>query len=865
MSFFLPVFLAYVVFVNNSFYETNSVLTSSLGLKIFPSFHYLKSLFELNNDVFYSFSGFGGCFDFFAYYLFSPFNLLFFFVSDKTVDLGITNLIILKFGFCGLTFSYFLNKEIKEHPVSILFACFYALCGYNISNTVNIMFYDALILFPLVMLGLSRIIKGEKSFLYCITLTLSIITNCVMGYIIALFSGLFFFYKVAASEKESLKNVKSNFVKYLLETIFAFGVTVWVWLPVISSLNSFNYIFSQNFAQFFAIKTDFLMTLSKLFSSGGVNVASEEFIKAPHVYVGVLALAFVIFFFLSKKFSLREKVATGAFFVILYLSFALNGFLTIWNCGIDYSAFWGDAILIASFVINFMLIYVAYKSFMELDSLSVKDLFVAGLIYFLLAFVVMHKNYVFVDNGYVKFDIVCFCCILYFLYVVNECKELTKSIIPLFLLIVLLNIGVNMDITLKDLYQDKEIMPKIAYSKFYSFFKENLKYIKEKDKSFYRIESDENIVEEGLYQAYRNLPLIFGYNGITEYNSFLDYEKFDFSKNFGVSWYNSCRNHFAYDRNASSLPYSLLGVKYVITSASQMPLSYSKIHSTNSYDKELNVYENNVVFPMAFIIKNNEELYKSFGENNVFELQNKLLKDLAGADYGDVYDVQSFKEVEDVAHFEDFKPIDIEKTFKIDKKRDMFLLISDKNYMNNFYEHVYKDGELFDYHELNKNAYFWLNPDKSKNYFNLRFEQKHLNEWMEGFVKDNFSVLIATENLNLLKKYRAEIAKKPCEIEKISSSHLKIKLNSPQDGQSLFLSIPYDESWKIKVDGEVRNPEKVLDALMIIPLNSGDKELEMWYMPFEFKIGLIISAIFLLLCGIGFVVSKRNNCSLKHE
>lgn len=852
MSFILPVVILCIAFFVNGFFGMRSFLTSNLELKIFPLFYYLKTIFSSSNDIFYSFSGLGNCFNVFAYYLFSPFNFLFYFISDKYIEVGITTLAVLKFGFCGLTFAYFLNKEFNEHYASILFACFYALCGYNVSNVSNIMFYDAIILLPLVILGLSRILKGEKSCLYFISLTLAIITNCVMGYVIAIFSVLFCGYKVAIAEKDNFLKIKSCCKEYFAETILAFGVTAWVWLPVFLRFCRAEYTFDG----FFVIKTDLIMTMAKLFTSSGVNVVSDEFAKAPHIYVGVLAFAFVLLFFLNKKFSFREKFITTAFFAILYLFFSINGLLTFLNFCTDYSSFEGEPVLIASFLINFMLIYVAYKSFMEMDFLSGKDILAAGILYCTTAIVVMHFGGEVVDSGYVKFDMICLCCILYLLFAVKESKELIKSTIPLFVFVSLLNIGINTTNTFDDLQADHRMLPKEIFSRFYSDFRNKLTYIQEKDNSFYRTESDENISNEKWYRVYRNMPLLFGYNGITVYGNGFDRDLNEFYRYLGMSVYSNSRNHYGYDRNVTSLPYSLFGVKYVITSAEQMPLSYEKIYSSFG-DDLLNIYENKFVFPIAFIVNNNEELYKPLGENNVFYTQNKILKDLANIDYGNVYDVHPFVEIEKVTVSEKFQPVDVKKTYKVDKKRDMFLSISDKNNMINYYEQVYKNDELLDYHIINKNAYFWLNKDKSENYFDLRFVKESADDWINYFIQEKFSVAVASENLDVLKKYRDVFVEKSCDIEKLSSSHLKITLNSSQNGQVLFLSVPFDKNWQFKVDGQKRLPEKVFGALTAIPLNSGDRILEMKYVSVEIRNGLIITILSLLLLLTGIFLPNR--------
>ena len=74
----------------------------------------------------------------------------------------------------------------------------------------------------------------------------------------------------------------------------------------------------------------------------------------------------------------------------------------------------------------------------------------------------------------------------------------------------------------------------------------------------------------------------------------------------------------------------------------------------------------------------------------------------------------------------------------------------------------------------------------------------------------------------------------------------------------LFLSVPYDESWIIKVDDIEIKPKTIADdALMLIPLGSGSHRIEMKYLTKGFIPGLIISLSALALLVGGHYVKKR--------
>lgn len=72
-----------------------------------------ETLLHHPGSFFYSFSkAIGGeMIGEWAYYLLSPFNLLFIFFPGKSIAAGVLVVTLLKYGFCGLSFAYLLSKE----------------------------------------------------------------------------------------------------------------------------------------------------------------------------------------------------------------------------------------------------------------------------------------------------------------------------------------------------------------------------------------------------------------------------------------------------------------------------------------------------------------------------------------------------------------------------------------------------------------------------------------------------------------------------------------------------------------------------------------------------------------------------------
>ncbi len=85
----------------------------------------------------------------------------------------------------------------------------------------------------------------------------------------------------------------------------------------------------------------------------------------------------------------------------------------------------------------------------------------------------------------------------------------------------------------------------------------------------------------------------------------------------------------------------------------------------------------------------------------------------------------------------------------------------------------------------------------------------------------------------------------------------------------LFLSIPYDKGWTIKVDGKDVEPYKIFDTFLSVHMTAGTHEISMEYMPEGLKTGGIITAgsiIFLLiLAGVSAGKGKKRRPMRVHS
>ena len=100
-------------------------------------------------------------------YLSSPLSFLVFLFDRKEISFAITSLVAIKGILSAGSFAIYLKHSQKGHSyVSAAFGVFYAFCGYFLAYYWNIMWIDAMYLFPIIVLGIEKIIDEKKPLCY---------------------------------------------------------------------------------------------------------------------------------------------------------------------------------------------------------------------------------------------------------------------------------------------------------------------------------------------------------------------------------------------------------------------------------------------------------------------------------------------------------------------------------------------------------------------------------------------------------------------------------------------------------------------------------------------------------------------------
>ena len=349
-----------------------------------------------------------------SYYLASPLNLLSVLVPDGWVLSYFSLLMPIKIGLASGFFAIMLKKLYGKDDLALtLFGSFYGMCAWALGYQWNIMWLDTFALLPLVMLGTVLLLRDKKYVLYTVTLFLAVFANYYVGFFVCIFVFLFFFcYELCRFR--GVWRFLCDFVRIGFFTVLAIGMTAILELPTLaalqdtySSINKFPEGFSVNLVSGEAVtlakeaweafktakeagEADFGLWWAAIKASyppvmeGMAQVAGQmgggmelTYIDGlPNLYCGVLPVALGFMFLLAKNVKLRDKICCVLLLLLLMLSVIIRQLDYIWH-GFHFT---NQIPYRFSFLFSFVLLYMAYRAWLERESFRLWQIILGGVL-----------------------------------------------------------------------------------------------------------------------------------------------------------------------------------------------------------------------------------------------------------------------------------------------------------------------------------------------------------------------------------------------------------------------------------------------------------------------------------------------------
>ena len=798
------------------------------GSAQYPGFtNILINALKGNNSLFYTFKG-GLGYNFYAtaiYYLFNPTNLLSIFFDNTNLMYFYEYIILLRIGLCGLTMSIYLRSYKKLHKSRLLFSIAYALTAYNVVYFYNFMYFDTVVLLPLVILGLDRILEGKSSKLYIIFLSLAIISNYYIGSMVCIFCLLYFIYRYILLTKEKRKGVIK---KFIISSLLSGIICSFVLIPeVLELLRGKVDLYQDDYTVYNEWHMDFLTSFYRLTIAS--YSAGDQINGSPNIFSSVLVLVYTVLFFFNKSFSRKEKIATLVFICFFLLCFSFNFMDYAWQF-FQKPCWYPNRY---SFVFSFLLIVIAYKSFNTAENITLNNKWLTIVIGILFLFIGAGAYF----DGIYKQEAVKYIFLALSLICIVEYSFTCKvKVLPLLIVVIFMfEVTANALISVKEISFPKKTS---TYDKTFENIKAGFDYIEEIDpieNNFYRSDAQDwvNLNNGGF----------FNYNGLVFFNSLRNRDIMHFLEYYGdYIVVDECSTRF---NAVNPVLTSLFGFKYIV--------SANKEYYYENLNDELT----------AKVYKNNEYLSLGF-------MVNKTFKDIVLADKAPF---QNTTEIVNKSLNKEFDLIkEVYYTKIVTYNEDQYSIYYDKE----------KGGHVEYEGIADKDYFIFRNPLKDDATSNSLSINGGTDIYYTGFTplilhKDDHYLMKFVTNVyktdkSRLKIYLMDVDEYKSWINEIRESQLEIitykkddyikgKVNVTGERTTLFTSIPYDKGWSVYVDGKKVEYEKLLTAFIGIDLEEGEHIIEFKYFPRGLVLGSIISLITVI--GTAFYLKKEKSKLVK--
>lgn len=803
-AFFVPVVIMLIIFAQRGIFPfgEESFLRTDMYHQYAPFFSEFQYKLTHQGSLLYSWDvGMGVNFAaLYAYYLASPLNWLIVFCPKQYIIEFMTYMIVLKIGLSGLSFAWYLRKHCKTMDFGVaFFGIFYALSGYMAAYSWNIMWLDCILLFPLVMLGLERLVEKKKCFLYCLTLGLCIISNYYISIMICIFMVLYFLCLVLKEEEKSLKRLLLSCGNFALYSLLAGGLAAAVLLPEIFALQSTasgDFSFPQTISSYFSIFDMLARHLPAVETEIGLN-------HWPNIYCGVAVLLFFLLYLACSQIKKREKIVMCSLVLFFFASFSTNVLNFIWH-GFHYP---NSLPCRQSFIYIFLMLLMCYEAYIHLREIPWRHVVLA--FFASISFVLLAQKLVTGDAYH--FSIFYLAIVLLASYTGIVClyqRGVSRNILALLALgVVSLEAAVNTAVTsVTTTSRTSYVEDNRASSSLADSLMPNA--------SFYRVEKvSRKTKNDG---AWLNFP------SVSLFSSTANADLSSFFKKLGCE---SSTNAYSIT-GSTPLVDALFAVKYALYS---QETEDTELSSMIAMEDEMYLYENTYALPLGFVIPYDLENNWQLELSNPADVQNDLSVVIGASPV--------LSEVPSEITGSSF-------TFTPTEDGDYYVYVSNKK-VEKVNALLGESTKTFD--NVNRGYLLELGYLRSGEKITLRNDgnEQDLVAMAYRFLPEG------------LESVSGILGKNGLNLTKWTDTSLEGTVDTERAGL-LFFSIPYDKGWTVQVDGKETEPYKVFDTFLSVHVTAGTHDISLEYRPQGLTEGMVITGTsVLILIILGCLTAKR--------
>ena len=817
-------------------------LTIDLGQQYVDFFSYYQdTLLHHPEQFFYSFSkSIGGeMVSLWSYYLLSPFNLIFLLIPRSAIAMGVSLLIFLKLVSCTVSFAVLLDVKFKQrNGTALLFALSYGFMSYLSANQFNVMWLDALIGLPLIILGVDALLQKRNPLYYVLPLSLTILSNYYTGYMICLFLGLYFPYAfLMMNDSFSWKTFGKQFVRFIFYSVLSIGLMMVILLPTFYSLLGSKGT-ATTIAWSLTSEYNPLLMVSKLFLG---SFDFQEMQKGyPNIFVGSLALFSFLSYFKEKRISLFQRLYALFITVIILISFNIEMLDKLWHAG-QFPNWYSYRF---SFLFSFWIVFLGYQWALKKTTIGVRETFV----YFILilaagiGFILFPQDYL--QGWQIALGFGLSMGILYSLILIGRGKRMHQKFLISFVVIELL---LNSIITLSRLGYEMNS----EFTAYQASLSNWSTVLRPAENDFYR--SEKTMLRS------KNDSLQVPTYGVSHFSSTFEKETERFFDAIGVRQGNAYVNY----SNGTLLTDALLGIKNTFIETTDATYNerwerkdledFSTIASFDEGHIVTNPNALSIAYPMKAILKS-----MKVPTNHPITMQNQLANALSGT----TSPKNIFTKVPYETTFENISasPVVYQRVQLEDNTRFGTITLTFTPETNDpiYLEMAGTMGEEDLEMTLNGEPYAFYPVQSKPVLLSVAKNQKGHPQTLQIIVKADgfeFSKLsLYSLNTTLLNERLEQTKAQELKLETFSATQFSGTMDVLEDS-TVLTTIPYSKGWKVWVDGQEVQTYKILDSLLGFTISKGAHHIEYRYTtPFLLEGSLVSLASLLLL---SYILYKR--------
>ena len=823
LSFFMPLIVmtgCCIAFGIQPFGDNSLLIIDGLH-QYMPFYSVLYDKLKGGESLFYSFrSGLGINFlSLFSYYLSSPLNLLIIFFKKTQLNMAVSMIIVLKIALSGMTAGiYFSSKSKKQGLHVLMISMAYALSSYMVGY--------AIMIFPIVVMGLERLIDKKDGRLYCLALFYALYCNYYIAFMICIFAIIWYIFY-------SFKSVKQFFfrgISFALYSFLAAGMAAVLLIPAYLGIKQTASGEAMTLPDH-SFLTNAADLLNRQFAMGS-PISHDNFDGNANLYIGIFTVLAVGLYLLNQQIKISDKIKKILLVGFFYLSFGEMILNFIWHGFHDQYGIPNRF----SFLFGFVLLHMLWEVFEHLDGTKgwhVAFACMAGV--GLLAYARVKGTQPLEDKVY---GVAGMLFILYgmilLLYTLSRKRKVWYK--AAFCAVAIIEIAAtacmgfneNGQISVSKFFYGTEDMEKAAASL--------------KDGTFYRSElASALMVDENAWYPINSVGL-FGSTATDRMVNMMD----------NLGFYTGC-NEYLY-KGATPVTNFLLNVKYLYYhQEDSLTTDFKYLKTQGTFD----IYENPAKGMSIGYLMNDSIKDWYYDSAYPFRVQNDL-----GEQAFDVFELFHDIEIDDPAtngctasktndgeyYFEygDSRPDNMTFTIPITETAENLYLFYDGTQVENAQIMVdgtnVKSGDLDGY-------MLPIGKVSAGSEVKVTFELK--GETEDGYVR----LSAADFDQEVFEDFKKTAAEQAFTVTDYSSNSLEGTVDA-SDNQTLFLSIPYESGWKVKVDGKEVKTCRIGDAFLGVKVPSGEHTVSLKYTPPGFSIGwkvsLAAAIIFIVLCFVKY-------------